>query len=132
MLKGAERKLEKPLKEEVEEAGKEGLLREEEWLKPDELVEFIDPIRAYLYEIGRTPLLKKWEEKDLAHQVELVRYAERFPSLGSAALELKSLLPLVKATWRCLGLFSEGGLLYYFTHPQFQEILRSEYRPELI
>jgi RNA polymerase primary sigma factor len=110
----------------------EGELKEEKLVKDEELVEFIDPIRAYLYEIGKTPLLKKWEEKDLTHRIELVRYAERFPSLDSAALELKSLLPLVKAIWRCLGLFSEGDLLYYFTHPQFREILRGEYRPDLI
>ena len=106
--------------------------KEEESVKVEEIVEFIDPIRAYLYEIGKTPLLKKWEERDLSHRIELVRYVNRFPALDSAVSELEYLLPLMKAIGECLGQAEDQNFLYYLTNPEFQEILQNEYPTSLI
>jgi RNA polymerase primary sigma factor len=92
----------------------------------------IDPVREYLYEIGKTPLLKKWEERDLSHQIELVRYVDRFPTLDSAVSELEYLLPVMKAMGECLDLSEDRNFLYYLANPQFHEILQNEYNTELI
>ena len=112
---------------------KEEEIKQEKLLKNEEVVEFIDPIRAYLYEIGKTPLLKKWQERDLSHQIELVRYINRFPTLNSVVSELEYLLPVMQAiAGEHLDQAEDKNFLYYLTNPEFQEILQNEYPTLLI
>ena len=81
-------------------------------------------VHDYLIKIGRTPLLKKYEEKALALKVNASIYAKGINSLS----ELLSNLPLsiIEVIGDYLGV--EGCL----TDPKIQQVLNSIYNPNLI
>jgi len=92
--------------------------------KEPDLPETMNLVHDYLIKIGKTPLLKKYEERTLALKVNALIYAKGINSLSELLSNLP--LPIIEIIGDYLGV--QGCL----TDPKIQQVLSSIYDPNLI
>ena len=106
-----------------------------------------DPVRMYLREIGRVPLLKAKDERLLArrmeagehvaHLVEELAGLDQRPVLASQAVQalvqrIWAALPLIKALGRDLGLGEDLNLSQVMLHAGFRSAIDGELDQEML
>ena len=106
-----------------------------------------DPVRMYLREIGRVPLLTAAEEKTLAQKIEGWRFIEQIkgecpPELGRLPLatgvaivlleRICRSLPLLETLEKQLGLTSEGSLMERISDSTLRTVLDNGTNPQLL